>query len=81
MADEVEDFARRILGKYESVMAYEDLEAGEFEVAAISVVEMAPVSEDEIDELMSLAAQFEGVDAEVAPLVAQKARQRLHPVP
>ena len=62
-------------------MAYEDLEAGEFEVAAISVVEMAPVSEDEIDELMSLAAQFEGVDAEVAPLVAQKARQRLHPVP
>jgi hypothetical protein len=81
----VEEFAKRILEKYKDAMEAidyrlisEDLEAGEFEVGAISAAEMAPVDEAEIDELLTLAEkQFSGIDAEVAPLVAQKARQRL----
>lgn len=87
MSSAVEDFARRILTKYEGALGpdlyldlLDDLDAGECEVAAISAVEMAPVNDDEIDQLLRLANGFYGLDAEVAPLVAEKARQRLHAV-
>ncbi len=89
MADAVEEFARRILKKYEGVMdadaaqcAYEDLDAGEFEVGAISAVEIAPVNDDEIDELLKLSKErFDWpLDVEIAARVAEKARQRLRAV-
>lgn len=87
MPDAVEEFTLRILKRYEGVMdaaafrlAQEDLDTGEFAVAAISAVEMAPVNDDEIDELMRLAEGFVGADALAAPLVAQKARARFHAI-
>lgn len=81
--DSVKHFARYILDRYQEVMdedAYwatcDDLAAGEFEVAAISAVEMAPVTAAEVDAFEVLAREFYGIDAKIAQRVIAKIRQR-----
>lgn len=78
-------FADRLLAKYEGVMdavdfgaISDDLRAGEDLVAAISVVEMAPVTAAEIDELVEMSEGFDALNQQITGLVAAKARQRIH---
>lgn len=78
-------FADRLLAKYEGVMdavdfgtISDDLRAGEDLVAAISVVEMAPVTAAEIDELVEMSESFDALNQQITGLVAAKARQRIH---
>jgi hypothetical protein len=82
----IEEFAEALVQRYRgqltpstagSIVA-DDLAAGEYEVAAISVVELGPVSRQEIDELEQLAATFEySRDREIAERVIAKRRKQL----
>lgn len=66
----IEEFATALVRKYpRETMAAEDLAAGEFEVAAISIVEAAEVTAAEVAELERLAAGFDDVDRRAAAAV------------
>lgn len=54
----------------------EDFAAGEFDVAAISVVEVAPVAVAEVDELERLAASFDAAGQRAARDVIAKRRSQ-----
>lgn len=59
-------------------IAQDAFAAGEFEVAAISLVEDAEkITADEVEQFLEVAKNFEGVDAQLAPRAAAKARRRL----
>lgn len=80
----VEEFAYRILDRYADRLdrsfvdvIREDLMAGESEMAAIMLVEVAPVTSAEIGELEAFAKHFTGRDAEFAPMSVKIARARL----
>ena len=77
----VDRFARTLLAKYRDRLdgaaweiANDAYRAGEFEVAAICLVEDAPASADEVNELEGLAASFDAVDREVARRAIAKRR-------
>lgn len=59
-------------------IAQDAFRAGEFEVAAISIVEDAPASADELRELELLAAVFDPPDREIAERVIAKRRKQNH---
>lgn len=77
----VEEFAAALVQRYAGDLdpanrriTESDLASGEFEVAAISVIEMAPVTPAEVDELEQIAAGFDSVDRGVALRVVAKRR-------
>jgi hypothetical protein len=65
----IAEFAEHLVGRYADELGADnhrvlvgDVGAGEFEVAAICVMEDASVSAEEIDELERLSADFDPVD-------------------
>lgn len=72
------EFAEALVQQHEAEvpMAVDDYRAGEFEVAAISIVEVADVTAADIDELETLAAGFNDVDRRAATAVITKRRYR-----
>lgn len=79
-----EEFAKQLVDNYAAELGaenhrvlVEEIGAGEFEVAAICVVEDAPVSNEEIDELERISAQFDHVDRPIADRVIAKRRREL----
>lgn len=70
-----EEFAAALVRKYpHETMAARDLEAGECEVAAISIVEASNVTVEEMVELGRLCRDFDEVDRRVAATVLAKRR-------
>lgn len=79
----IQEFAHDLVQRYSgqmdpasAQMIAEDCAAGEFEVAAISVIEDAPVSASDVDELERLAADFDAVDRDIATRVIAKRRKQ-----
>lgn len=78
----IEDFAAELLRRYGADLKAGarriiegDFHAGEWEVAAIFVIEVAAnVTPQELAELAAFAADFDPIDAKVAALVIAKRR-------
>ncbi|BBY33350.1 hypothetical protein [Mycolicibacter minnesotensis] len=82
--DGLEHFTRCILDRYQPVMeddaywaACDALAAGELEIAAVTAVEMAPVTAAELDTLEVLAEHFDHVDGPIARHVVTAVRERI----
>lgn len=73
----IDEFAKYLVDRYDSAgqdITYGAFQAGEFEVAAICIIEDAPVTAEDIDELERLAAEFHDLDREIAERVIAKRR-------
>lgn len=76
-------FARRVLDHNAKLddgvrqCVIDAINAGEAELAAVTVVEMAPVTVDDLDELERLAIDFDHVDRPIAEEVIAKRRKEL----
>lgn len=80
----IKDFATGLMDRYlgdldvnAAFFVTSPYAAGEFEAAAISIIEDAPVTLADVDELERLAVEFDAVDKKVADIVIAKRRKQL----